>query len=666
MSRRTDDLTLTQTPAKEHTAPADAAERDFRDGPDSRDRRLAYLLEDIDDGLWDWDLASGRMYVSPSWRRLLGDTDDPVEDGERIWRERGHPDDIVRMADVLQGMLDGRRDRYGDELRLRHSDGRWLWVHSRARVVERSPDGRASRIIGTISDITEARSIEEARRTVETQLRDALDQLPIAVAMVGPDGTHLHNNLACARIAGLPRSALVGLNNKALPWAIFDEAGRRVVFPDHEIFAPWATGRASRGVVLAHFPVGADEPVWTISDFVPSFAEDGTLKHVLCSFTDITVLRRIKASLARTHRFEGLAHLAGAVAHDFNNLLATVLGSAEVVGITLGDDSPARDDLERIMEAAQRGAALTHQLLNYARRQPGLPRVVDLGRQLEHLTGTLRRLLGRRVALEVRIAPEPLHVVIDPTQFEQLVSSLVVNAKEAMPDGGRVEIELDVSLYLTSADGRPMAVLRVTDDGEGIPAEVLPHIFDPMFTTRHLDMGAGLGLATCEGIVRQHGGRIAVSSRKGQGTTFEVCLPRARRLPMEVPRPQSAPPAGHTGQVLLVETDPTLSSMALGALERAGYGVQVAHAGAEAVELAAGMSALSGLIVADELPDMSGATLAGALAEDHPQMAVLFVRNSDNPAPATGSLRAGAGFIFRPFGTSELMSRMETLMSSLG
>ncbi len=633
--------------------------------PEACDRRLTYLLETSEEGFWDWDLVTDEMFLSPGWCRMLGYDAPPTGGGDSIWRAHSHPDDMALIVDTWNDLVSGRADACSLELRARHTAGHWLTVVIRSRVMARAADGAPLRIMGSNRDVTSIRAADDVHRRSAAELRETLDHLPIAVAIVSPDGRSILHNLACERMTGLPRSALADVMTDALPWAIFDESGRRLVFPDHEAFAPWVSGRAARGVVLAHFPVGADEPIWTLSDFVPAFDADGTLRHVLCCFADITVMRRIKASLTRTHRFEGLAHLAGAVAHDFNNLLATVLGSAEVVGINLPEDAPAREDLDRIVEAAQRGAALTHQLLAYARRRPGVPRVYDLGAALERMSETLRRLLGRRVRLEVKIHTEPLHVVIDPAQFEQLVSSLAVNAKEAMPDGGRVRIELDVALHLTSADGRPMVVLRVTDDGEGIPDDVLPHIFDPLFTTRHLDMGAGLGLATCEGIVRHHGGRIVASSRRGQGTTFEISLPRARRLPTSEPLLPAVTRSAHTGAVLLVETDPALRDMATVALDRGGYQVYAARDGAEAEELARRADGLIGLIVADELPDTTGAALAAALQEGHPRMATLFVRNSDNPAPATASLRPGAGFIFRPFGASELMSRIEALMASL-
>lgn len=626
--------------------------------------RLQYMLDHADIGLWDQDLDTGALFLSSAWRRILGlGLDTELGDAPTVIARFVHPDDQARITDIYDDLCDGRRTTFETEYRLRHADGSWIWMLGEGRIVERHPDGRPRRLIGTNRYITEARRIGEARRTGRLQLQETLDGLPIAVAVVGPDGTSLHNNPACERITGLPRSALVGLNNTGLPWAMFDESGRRVLYPEHEIFAPWLTGRAVRGIVLAHFPIGAEEPVWTISDFVPHFHPGGELRHVVCSFTDITVLRRIKASLARTHRFEGLAHLAGAVAHDFNNLLATVLGSAEVVGLSLPDGAQARQDLERIVEAAQRGAALTHQLLTYARRQPGLPRVVELAEKLRGQVDTLEQMLGRRVALEVRIHVEPLHVVIDPGQFEQLVSSLVVNAKEAMAGGGRVLIELDIALHLTSADGRPMVVLRITDDGEGIPADVLPHIFDPMFTTRHLDMGSGLGLATCDGIVRQHGGRIAVRSRLGVGTTFEVALPRARSLPtLDNLRPPLTP-VPQTTTVLLVETDPTLSAMARSALERHGHRVFTARDAAEAEDIVADEVGLSALIIADNLPDTDGATLAGRLTRRFPGTAVLFVRNPDNRAPAPRSFGSTAAFIFRPFGAAELISRLDALLS---
>lgn len=629
-----------------------------------RAQRLHHMLESSDDGLWDWRLDTGEMFVSRGWQRMLGYAASPELDGRAIMRLHGHPDDDARLRPLFDAVYRGERDAYQAELRLRTLAGDWRWILTRARVVERDADGRALRLIGVNHDVTDTRRISRALRTSESRLRDTLDGLPIAVALVGPDGASLHHNPAFGRLSGLSGDALYALDIRALPWPIFDESGRRVTFPAHGVFAPWVDGRASRGVVLAHFPVGADEPVWTLSDFVPHFGPDHTLRHVVCSFADITLLRRITAGLMRTQRFEGLAHLAGAVAHDFNNLLATVLGSAEVVGIGLAADSPFREDLDRIIAAAQQGAALTHQLMGYARRQPGLPRVVDLGARLELMRETLARLLGRRVALTIEPPREPLHVVIDPTQFEQLVSNLIVNAREAMPDGGQVRIELDVAPHLSSADNRPMVVLRISDDGEGIASDVLPHIFDPMFTTRRLETGAGLGLATCEGIARQNGGHIAVDSRIGRGTIFEVALPRARGDAGESEDRPPGPPQTERAVALVVETDPHLRALACTALERRGHRVLMAPTARTAAAAATRVDVLSVLITADTLPDGDGPTLARAVAEHHPGARVLYVSNPAQHPTLDTRVWGDASFIFRPFGTAELCARVDALLTS--
>ncbi len=243
--------------------------------------------------------------------------------------------------------------------------------------------------------------------------------------------------------------------------------------------------------------------------------------HLLTVVQDVSAERRLEAKLAQAQRLEAVGRLAGGVAHDFNNLLTAVIGYAQQIRHSFAVEDPRQHDVEEILVAAKRGATLTRQLLGFARRQPSLPRVVDVNQVVRGLRGMFRSLIGEDVEVVTALDHNIGSVMIDPGQLEQVITNLALNARDAMPDGGTLTIR-------THDDGTSVS-LSVTDNGCGIAPDVLAQIFDPFFTTKSFGEGTGLGLATSYGIVQQAGGTIRVESVLGKGSTFHVSLPRYRR-----------------------------------------------------------------------------------------------------------------------------------------
>jgi two-component system cell cycle sensor histidine kinase/response regulator CckA len=350
-------------------------------------------------------------------------------------------------------------------------------------------------------------------------------------------------------------------------------------------------------------------------------------------------------------RLEILGRLAGGIAHDFNNLLSVILGSAGSLR-QVAPGTAARTELEAIEAAAERGSALVRQLLAFARQQVMAPRVLDLNDSIRALAVMLPRLLGARIEFMLDLEEPSRRIRVDPSQWDQVLLNLVVNARDAMKGEGRLRIATGRRLVLDSLAlpaGR-YAMVEVTDNGPGIPPEVLPHIFEPFFTTKLAQGGTGLGLATVQGIIGQLGGQMEVESKPGQGTTFRILLPR-HEGPAEAPPPppRPIPVAVPVAPVLLVDDEPSLLRVAALCLQQAGFEVVQALDGEEALErLEQGLKPC--LIATDvAMPGMDGLTLARAARRLMPEVPVLLLSGYSAAVVDSDLAQEGFRFLAKPY-----------------
>jgi PAS domain S-box-containing protein len=381
-----------------------------------------------------------------------------------------------------------------------------------------------------------------------------------------------------------------------------------------------------------------------------------------------------EAQLRFAQRMESVGRLAGGVAHDFNNLLTVINSYADLSLELVAGDDPIRDHLEEIRKAGSRAAALTQQLLAFSRRQVFRPEVVRLDRVVSGLEGMLGRLIGEDVVLALFLAPDTGCVRADPGQLEQVLVNLAVNARDAMPGGGRlsietanVELDPEYTARRPSMEPGPHVMLSVSDTGCGMDAETQARLFEPFFTTKERGKGTGLGLSTVYGIVKQSGGDIWVYSEPGKGTTFKVYL---RREPEDTEKPAQAPAqaSSRSGNetILVVEDEDAVRELARRALSAAGYRVQVARDADEAIELCRGGRLSVDLLLTDVvMPGMDGRQLAERLARDLPEMAVLYTSGyTDNAIVHHGVLDPDTSFIPKPFSIADLTRRVREVLDS--
>jgi nitrogen-specific signal transduction histidine kinase len=386
---------------------------------------------------------------------------------------------------------------------------------------------------------------------------------------------------------------------------------------------------------------------------------------------DISDRKKLENQLHQSQKMEAFGQLAGGVSHDFNNLLTVILGYSDMLLAKLPGDDPKTRMVGQIHRAGERAASLTRQLLAFSRQQVLETKVLDLNAIVADIEKMLRRLIGEDVQISIVLAPEISAVKVDAGQIEQVIINLAVNARDAMPQGGKLTIEtknadLDEFYAKTHVEARPgrFVMLAISDTGGGMTPEVKARIFEPFFTTKGVGQGTGLGLAVVHGIVKQSGGNVDVYSEAGIGTTFRIYLPGVEQPAAALPG--SAPEAPTQGQetILLVEDEDNVRDLATVVLEGCGYRVFTAPEGLAALQLMATCREAIDLLVTDVvMPQMGGRKLAETLLAEHPELRVLFMSGyTDDAVVRHGVLQANANFLQKPFTPTSLARKVREVL----
>ena len=751
------------------------------------EERLRTVMRASADGFWDHDIVSGRVFRSARLNEMVGlPTADSIDD-HATWWARIHPDDLLQLGPTFEAIVRGHQLRADITYRVRHEDGTWRWVRTRAQVVEQGPDGLPRRMAGVVSDVDEAVRNEQALVANEEEVRAFFNAPNVAVAI--SDETHRLtrvNDTFCSwlgykreelrakkwtdlthpddrqgSIVGV-RAIVEGRSNgfvqegrylrkdgswvwcqtsasctrdasgklKHIVAVIQDIAERRtaqdrtrallshgtdvVLVMDEQARVTFASANieAAYGRPVAE-AMGEGALEFVHPDDLPMFLEalakvvsgpggtgsvEGRVRHadgswrtveatgrnllddpavrgVILNVRDVTEQRRLAAQLREAQKMESVGRLAGGVAHDFNNLLTVIMaGVGELKEARRTGLPPSQDLVEDLSDAAERARDLTRQLLLFARKQVASPVPLNLNDVVVDAVKLLRRTLGEDVKVVVALQDGLRLTHCDPGQASQVLINLAVNARDAMPNGGVLTIETE-NVDITPEDAaRDPALeagswvrLLVRDTGHGITPEVRSHLFEPFFTTKPRGQGTGLGLATIHGIVTQSKGFIAVRSEPGQGSVFEVYMPRADASvqPSGRSAAETRPSLG-TETVLVVDDEPSVLEAVGRTLRKAGYEVLMAREGRQALELKAGDIRRLHLLITDVvMPGLSGGEVAGGLRAFHPGLPVLFMSGFTDDAVTLDGLRApNTYFIGKPFAPEEILERVREVLAS--
>ena len=627
-----------------------------------REELFRLISENAADMIAVVDMQGNRIYNSLSYERVLGYSPEELKATSPF--EQIHPEDreyVQKAASVAKQSGMGQTLEY----RIRHKDGTWRVLESTASVI-RTPKGVPEKMVIINRDITARKDAAESVRTSEAAFRSMVEDAPYGIARVDSAGGLIRVNPALQRMLGYEGQEAL-LNTNLGIGAFVDQSEFSRMKTQLE-----TTGELKDAQIELRRKDGAPITI-RCSGRLTRHAPGATACFDLFA-EDITEKRVLERQLQMASKMEAIGRLSGGIAHDFNNLLGVMIGYSQLFKRKLDPQSPLLEYAEEIQKAGERAASLTRQLLAFSRQQILSPAVLNLNELVLDMQRMLPRLLGEDVAVSTRLSPDLAMVKADRSQIEQIIMNLAVNARDAMPTGGRLRIEtgnvkLDQLYARQHAGAKPgdYVMLAVIDSGTGIDQETLTHIFEPFFTTKEVGKGTGLGLATVYGVVKQSEGYIWVDSEPGKGAAFQIYLPQVHDAPQTVPvGPASAGTAQGTETILLVEDADSLRKLTLTFLESNGFRVLVAADANEAIRLEATHTGEIHLLLTDVImPGLNGSALAEKLQPRHPEMRVLYMSGyTDSFIAAHGVLDPGKALLHKPFTEENLVKKVRDVLDA--
>jgi len=625
-----------------------------------REELFHLISENAADMIAIVDMEGKRIYNSLSYQKVLGYTSEELQASSAF--EQIHPDDRERIKKAGESALQSGVGKTM-EYRLRHKNGTWLVLESRSSVIL-NEKGAPEKLVIVNRDITERKRAEEALMRSEAGFRSVVEDAPHGVYRASTSGRFLQVNPALQKMLGYASTA--ELLNVDLANDVFKHQGEHQRFTDllsrtdevKDVEMEWKrrdgtpmTARCSARTVRDGTGVPA---------YFEVFAEDVTEKRVL------------ERQLRMAQKMEAIGRLSGGIAHDFNNLLGVIIGYSGVLKRSLAKDAALLEHALEIEKAGQRASSLTKQLLAFSRQQVLTPAILNLNALALDMEKMLPRLLGEDVEVSLALDPALGAVKADQSQVEQIIMNLAVNARDAMPTGGKLKIETaNIEIDLAYTRAHPGAkvgsyvMLAVTDTGPGMTAETLAHIFEPFFTTKERGKGTGLGLATVYGVVKQSNGYIWVDSAPGKGSSFKIYLPRhTGAVTTEVQGGDSDERLCGSEAILLVEDAEPLRKLAGTFLEAGGFRVLSAESGEHAMEVAATHRGVLDLLLTDVvMPGMNGRVLAEQLSRQQPGLKVLYMSGyTDAFIAGHGVLEEGIHLLHKPFTEKSLIRKVREVL----
>jgi PAS domain S-box-containing protein len=626
----------------------------------STDERFRFVARATNDVIWDWDIKTNALVWNDSVEHVFGHRQNKIYPEIEWWYDHIHPEDRERVIAGIHGVIDHGGTSWSDSYRYRRGDGTYANVADRGYVA-RDSAGAATRLIGAMTDVTE-RSRSEAAIRFQAQLLNAVQQ---AVVATDPEGLVIFWNAFAENLYGWAAEEAVGKPIHELTPAPFlrDHGG--------EIGQRGAGGESWTGEYLVQGKTGKAFPALLTTAPVRD-ARGAVVGYVRVSI-DLTERRNLEEQFRQSQKMDAVGRLAGGIAHDFNNLLTVIRLNTEIIMEAFAPDDPRSDDVQQIRSAAERASTLTKQLLAFSRKQILQPRVLDMNSVVATVEPMLKRLIGEDILIASSCAARG-YLVADPGQLEQILVNLVVNARDAMPQGGTITVEtknVDLDETYTSehapvVPGR-YVMLSVADTGVGMSVDTREHAFDPFFTTKEAGKGTGLGLATVYGIVKQSGGYVWIYSEQGHGTSVKLYFPEVSAAAAFQPaeyKPATKEAARGSETILLVEDEAAVRGLASRILEKQGYRVLSAQHGREAMDIASSETGKIDLVLTDVvMPGMNGRGLVERLAGIRPMMKSLYMSGyTDDDIIRRGFIEPSKSFLQKPFTSEALLQTVRKVL----
>ncbi len=615
-------------------------------------------------GSWERDAGSGALTWSDQVYRIFGIKDQAstaLTNG--LYFAYVHDEDRAQVQAAMDRALAGGPP-YSHEHRIIRSDGEIRFVIEEAEVV-RDAAGRPLRMTGTVQDITERKRAEDALRDREEQLRLITDNLPASIVQVGPDRRYRFVNKMATELLARPASEIVGKKASEIVSAETYEALRPLVD------AVLAGNRQDFQSTLT-YPDGSVRQMEFV--YIPQTGPDQMVNGYFGLGMDISRRHALEEHLRQSQKMEAVGQLTGGIAHDFNNLLAVIMGNLELLLERTGSDAGISKLATRALGATQRGADLTHRLLAFSRRQPLRPVSVDISHLVQGMHDLLARTLGEAIEIELVVAAELWRCEVDAGQLESAILNLSINARDAMPQGGKLTIEtsnahLDDAYAAAQEEVEPgqYVLLAVSDTGTGMSAEIIAQAFEPFFTTKEVGKGSGLGLSMIHGFVKQSRGHVRIYSELGEGTTMRLYFPRSTADPVSghgAVAPAVIDTSALGEVVMVVEDDVDVRTVAVSILDELGYEILEAGTAVAALEQIERSRRLDLLITDVVLPGgLGGRDLADKALALKPSLKVLYMSGyTKNAIMHHGRLDEGVQLLTKPFGRADFALKIRQIL----
>jgi two-component system cell cycle sensor histidine kinase/response regulator CckA len=631
-----------------------------------REERYRLAAQASGEVIREWELASDRLLWDDGTGPLLDYEYAELGDTTDWWYERIHPEDRERVVAGIDSAMTQGETTWSDEYQFRRADGGYVLIQDRASII-RDQEQRPVRLVATMTGV-------RPDWRGERRLEQVLDAFPVGIWLLDREGRIVLENAASRAIWGESPATLEELGTRQAWWS---STGQPIQAEE------WAAAKAihqGESVVDQEVVIQTSAGTWktVLTSAIPLREPGDEINGAVAIAQDVTEQKARESAelqqqeqLQETRKLEAIGRLAGGIAHDFNNLLTGILSYSDLILQELRPNDPIRADVEQIRDAGQRAAGLTRQLLAFSRRQLLQPRVVSLNATVQQLEPMLQRLLGTDATLETELDPQLGNVLVDPAQMEQVLVNLVLNAKEAMPSGGRLRlatanIGLEPGTNQPDDGNQPGAFvsLTVSDTGVGMDELTQARIFEPFFTTKQAASGRGLGLSTVHGIVEQSGGHLSVASAPGQGSSFTIYLPRYWGPEPAVGTADQRMPEVGTETLLLVEDEAAVRASVRRLLEWHGYKVLEARNGADALRVYEANESGIDLVLTDiVMPEMGGHELVERLRARRPDLRVLFMSGyAERAFTRNGAIPPGVGFVEKPFTVETLMRRLREVL----
>jgi two-component system cell cycle sensor histidine kinase/response regulator CckA len=627
-----------------------------------REEMFHLISENVADMIAVVDLEGRRIFNSLSYQKLLGYSPEELQSSSGF--EQIHPED----RDLVQKAAKEARETGAGkilEYRFRHKNGQWLVLESVASVI-RNEKGEVEKLVIVNRDVTERKKTQEALSRSEASFRSLVEGAPHGIYRATTSGQFLEVNPALQRMLGY--ESLQELFKADLATQIFRHPA------DYQRMNEFLTeSKEMKDIELEWQRRGGETMVVRCSGQLVS-AKDGGPGYFEVFAEDVTERRTLERQLRMAQKMEAIGRLSGGIAHDFNNLLGVIIGYSGVLKKSLDKSQPTYEYATEIEKAGQRAASLTRQLLAFSRQQVLTPSVLSLNSLVSDMEKMLPRLLGEDINVSLSLDPELGNVKADQSQIEQVIMNLAVNARDAMPSGGKLHIqtanvEMDHAFQRDHLGSNPgsYVMLAISDTGTGMTAETIAHIFEPFFTTKGVGEGTGLGLATVYGVVKQSNGYIWVDSAVEKGSSFQIYLPRhldTEQVLAEKPKVQIREKPQGSEMILLVEDADALRKLAQAFLESNGFRVLSAANGEAALEIASRHSGIFDLLLTDVvMPGMNGRVLAEKLSLRQPGLKVLFMSGyTDSFIAGHGVLQKGTNLLHKPFTEEVFISKVREVL----